>query len=221
MDENAIALIRERDVCVWDFPQLSSSTDAQEEFSKLPESGLLTHVLPRTSVAFPYDYSPDPEHRLGCGGLCDWYTGSRQPLMFDMWEKSPGTGYFEFTRFHVDTHHLQSSLEVTSTAPAQLTLRNADSRPSCAAYRACGDDTVVAWSDNENIFCHTGGLASHSGVNSVTTLLDIKDVGGREFSLCPISGRLCYVNPETCDVRVVDFFPPPLSSSKDSVMLTA
>lgn len=209
MDENTIALIREREIYVWDFPELSSTRDAQEEFRKFPESGLSTYIPPRAAVAFPYEYSPDPANRLGCGGLCDWYTGSRQPLMFDMWEKSPGTGYFEFTRVHVDTQHPP---KVTSTAPAQLTLRNADSRPSCTAYRACGDNTVVAWNDSDNILCHTGGLAPHSKVNLVTTLLDIKDVVSREFSLCPISGRLCYVDPETCDVRVVDFFPPPPSS---------
>lgn len=205
---------------MWDFPELSATGDAQEEFRKFPESGLSTHVLPRAVVAFPDEYNPAPNHRLGCGGLCDWYTGSHQPLMFDMWEKFPGAGHFEFTRFIVDTHHPQGCLRVTSTAPVQLTLRNPDSRPSCTAYRACGDDTVVAWSDHDNIFCHTGGLAPHSGTDLVTTLLDIKDIVSREFSLCPISGRLCYVDPETCDVRVLDFFPPPPSSPKGSVTPT-
>jgi len=209
MDENTIALIRESEVCVWDFPELSATRDAQEEFRKVPESGQSTYVPPRAVIDFPEEYSAVPAHIFGCGGLCDWYTGSRQPLMFDMWGKSTEAAYFEFTRLHVDLQDPQSCLKVTSAAPAQLTLRNANSRPSCASYRACGEDTVVAWSDDDNIFCHTGGLSSYSGVNSVTTLLSIKDVGSREFSLCPISGRLCYVDADTCEVRVVDFFPLP------------
>ncbi|KIM42307.1 hypothetical protein M413DRAFT_10483 [Hebeloma cylindrosporum] len=213
MDERTIALIREREVRVWDFPQLSASRDAQEEFKKTPESGLSNVVPPRFVVGFPDDYSQDPDYGLGCGGLCDWYTGSRQPLMFDMWEASAGAEYFEFTRFHLDTQHPQGRLQITSESPAQLTLQSSDSRPSCAAYRACGDDAVVAWSDNESIHCHTGGLSSHSRTNSINTLLDIKNVASREFSLCPISGRLCYVNPDTHDVRVVDFFPLPPSKA--------
>lgn len=116
----------------------------------------------------------------------------------------------KFTSFHVDSQHPQSNLKVISTAPAQHTSRNSYPRPLYAAYRACDDDTVVTLRDDVNIFCHTNGLSSSdSGVNSVTALLNIKNIASREFSLSPIAGRLCYVDRETCDVRVIDFFPPP------------
>jgi len=208
MNENTIALIREREVCVWDIPQLSARGDVQEEFTKLPESGSLNYISPNAVVHFPEEYNP--EHSLDCAGLCDWYTGSPQPLLFDILEKIPGTGYFDFSRFHLDLQRSRSRLELTSKAPEQLTLGNPDSQPCLAAYRVCGADAlVVAWSDFENIFCHTGGLSSDSPINTVTTLLNVKEVGSREFSLCPIAGRLCYVDPETSGVQVVDFFPSP------------
>lgn len=93
--DNTIALIQIDKVCMWDFPELSASGDAQEEFRKLPDSGLSTYVSPRAVVAFPEEHRPEPDDRVGYGGLSDWYTGSRQPLMFDMWKKSPEAGYFE------------------------------------------------------------------------------------------------------------------------------
>jgi len=208
MNKNTISLIREREICMWDCPQLSASGNIQEEFTKLPESGSLNFIPPRAVVPFPDEY--DPEHSLDCGGLCDWYTGSPQPLLFDMLEKIPGTAYFDFSRFHLDLQPSGSHLELTSKAPAQLSLRNPDSLPCFPAYRVCGADTfVVAWSNNENIFCHTGGLSSDSPINAITTLLNVKEVENRKLCLCPIAGRLCYVDPETSNVQVVDFFPSP------------
>jgi hypothetical protein len=101
MDEKAIALIGETSVTVWDFPRLSGN--AQGESLKPQPSA---PAIPRASFHFPPEAGPNQNCR--CSGLCDWYTGSPQPLMFDLQERTWTPLYFELFRFEVS---LQSPLQ--------------------------------------------------------------------------------------------------------------
>jgi hypothetical protein len=210
MDDKAIALIGETSVTVWNFPRLSGN--AQGESLKPQPSA---PAIPRASFHFPPEAGPNQNCR--CSGLCDWYTGSPQPLMFDLQERTWTPLYFELFRFEVS---LQSPLQAedqllfTPNSPIRLP-RTTPRPPYMLLYRNLGKNLVVGWSDGDNVFCHAGPMVSDS-LPVVTTLLNLRERGMRLLSFCPISGKLCYFDPATQELKVLHYFTSPRAGPTSS-----
>jgi hypothetical protein len=211
MDENAIVLIGETSVTIWDFPRLSGN--AQEESLK-PEPS--DPAIPRASLHIPAaDASPHQNCRGT--GLCDWYTGGPHPVMFDQLERTWSSLDFELFRFEVS---LQSQLQIedqllfTPNLPIRLP-RTTPRPPYMLRYRKLGKNLVVGWSDGENVFCHAGPMVSDS-LPVVTTLLNLREHDMRRVSFCPISGKMCYFDPATKEVKVLHYFTSPPAGSMAS-----
>jgi len=190
MTERFITLIHYGNLAIWDIPNLSQ--DAKSEALN-PEPQAAT--LPRSLL--PYSPSYSIPEGYSCHGLCDWYTGSLQPLWFDNISELPERSSYQVSRFDAgeaeDSLRLNLSFEFPHNGETFI-----------APYRVCGQHVVILWCNPYGIYCHTGS----SNVNKITTLCRPEDVHTTQTSFCPISGRLVYFTSRTQVIQVVDFLPP-------------
>ncbi|KAF8970145.1 hypothetical protein BDZ97DRAFT_127933 [Flammula alnicola] len=207
MTNEVMVLVAPSDLSLWDIPLLSLKAHSVETGTEPSEPS-----EPRLRLSYPEGFkSPS---RSECSGICDWYTGSPQPLWFDITAKELST--FNFTRFKIDIPdiHLPMVL-ITSISFFHIPYyRHTHWTP----YRVCGEDISFLWCNSTAIFLHTGGTSSLEAVNCKALLRKAEHIDQRQASFCPVSGRLCYISCATDEVKVnvVDYLSSPYDPSASS-----
>ncbi|KAF4616475.1 hypothetical protein D9613_008439 [Agrocybe pediades] len=194
MTEENITLIHQTHLAVWDIPNFLP--DAQTEAIK-DEPQVVTP--PRKLMSYPPSYT-HPESGYSCYGLCDWYTGSPQPLWFDHISVHRDESSDDDPTLHVSRFDTQES-GVHWTLSFGLPFHP---DTAIAPYRVSGQNIVIIWCTAAGIYCHTGA----PNVDRMTTLCLLKGVRITRTSFCPISGRLVYITSKADGIRVIDFLPP-------------
>ncbi|KAF8156985.1 hypothetical protein B0H34DRAFT_480094 [Crassisporium funariophilum] len=200
MTDRTIVLIDLEGLSIWDIPKMSP--DAQK-LALEPESSLIR--VARTTLIFPEKYRHDPDLE-SCSGICDWYTGSPQPLLFD---------FLREEAFHFTVHRFRVNLsDFERTVSAELVSQTSIERlelQSWEPYRVCGDKLVILSSTPTAIECHLQSSSTlGEQINRSLIVCDADEVGEREFSFCPVAGRLCWVSRDIMEIKIVDCLTSPL-----------
>ncbi|KDR72559.1 hypothetical protein GALMADRAFT_252689 [Galerina marginata CBS 339.88] len=201
MNNNHIALIGRHNISVWDFPKLSKG--AQMQATKAEPS---IPLAPQRILTFEENSIPVDD--FSCSGLCDWYTDSPQPLWFDIVDELGILGEsLKLTRFEADISD-STTFPLVPIRSFNLRVPTSDD-PYLGAYRVCGSNIVIPRSTSLEISCHLGASSRSANTRDHnTTLRLIQGVAWNHVSLCPVSGRLAYIAPESDDIEIIDFLPP-------------
>jgi len=193
---------------------LPEPTEVMTPLSRLPLAG-------RSQEPTPPHPSWDEDSDIQCLGLCDWYTGSQQPLWFDMVdmvESGQDHDSVSGRRLQVESYCVgmgsADAAESQKGADRSLSMhgvsllfepesiRNQNlSRYVPAPHRASNGGQVRLWSSYDAIYCHVAlpetrdsgerQLAS-SGVFCLTRT---PYRWWTHYGFCPFVGRLCYLLP--------------------------
>ena len=200
MTTDTIILIDEDDLSVWDVPKLKSNASAlsQDFEPDIP-------VKPRCTIRYPDGYSPPAA--FTCKGLCDWYTGSPQPLWYDLLHTSDEGYLHHFDRFEADISDLQNLNATIKRLPSfELPQVGYVVDSFIMPYRACGQNIVVAWRSRQGVHCHIGSSSSTCPRRGDVTLRLTKSAESSSISFCPVSGRLAYI--KATGIEVIDYLWP-------------
>ena len=140
-----------------------------------------------------------------CAGPCDWYSGTAQPLLYDLIHP-PDSDYIfpQLSRFEVV---LDGFGHAQLFDLATLEMPNA---PVFEPYRFSQGALTTWWYNGTHIQAH---ISSAKGLPLAGTVRDILlfavdvDMWGNISSFCPSSGRLVCLDHKQ-DVYVVDFLTP-------------
>jgi len=194
-------LIHADGLSIWNVPRLTTDGHDEDPDTKVP---LFFIPYPSESASTEYEGGSAAAH---FSGLCDWYTGSDQPLWFD----------YQHT-YHPET--LRSFLlETTSLVGLRLeppslggfsTIHLPETCFSEAlASRVAGGKQVRMFGTDTGLVCHSvqdiGGLAQDSFLK-----IDLFEDAEYSKTFCPFSGRFCYSTriflASSVTIRVLDFF---------------
>ena len=185
---------------MWDTPPLHSGAQAffTEPYSTEP-------VIPRLSINYIDFPNPDFLYELECTTPGDWYTGTAHSLWFDLCIKAQGVR-FAFHRFElqlIENDILSSTLRLIRKYYHPIPF---DSYSSL--YRICGDNALMWWPTESAIEC-TLGPTNEEDVDREDYRIALFNRMDIDPTVCPISGRLCYVCHDTNSIQIVDFLAPP------------
>ncbi|KAF8965089.1 hypothetical protein BDZ97DRAFT_813472 [Flammula alnicola] len=169
-----MVLVAPSDLSLWDIPPLSLKAHSVETGTEPSEPS-----QPRLRLSYPEGFkSPS---RSECSGICDWYTGSRQPLWFDITANELST--FNFTRFKIDVPDIHlPAVPITSISSFHIPYYR---HTYWTPYRVCGEDISFLWCNSTAIFLHTGGTSSLEATNCKALLRKAEHVDQRQASFCP------------------------------------
>jgi hypothetical protein len=162
---------------------------------------------PRTRILYPTDFG-SPDH---CAGLCDWYTGSSQPLWFDFFSDGPSESQV-FHRFKINIDDLDlPTIPLRSEGSFSIL-----QRPSMtiSPYRICGNDvSIFTWGINGAVLHAGSSLPDDIHRTFFLSHGQMTGTERRQISFCPISGRLCFISRR--DIRIIYYSTSPLESFSD------
>lgn len=212
MNASFVVLIHYHNCTVWRIPEPSQWVD--------PHSWLdhATNHISEPLRSLPYEHEPLPLTIVDCYGLCDWYTGSPQPLWFDIQKSDVGTVDPTSHRFIADIDDPSpDNFSIKPRRSVQIPRRcvNEFMEP----YRVCGNHLVAPWRTSESYHCHSQDVRT-TAVDKEERLDKVVDLfhkdwwherywsGWPTYSLCPIAGRLVVARGRSNNVRVIDLFSP-------------
>jgi hypothetical protein len=204
-----VVLIGRKGITLWDIPPLRPN--AQASFTEPCST-----VLPRLSINYSDFQNPGFLRELECTGTCDWYTGSIHSLWFDLYVKAQGARLSPFNRYEIQLAYddpSSSTLRPTRKHYVPIPLESPHS-----PYRVCGDKAFMWWSTQSAIECTVGPTTEEDVDHEdyrITLSLAVNS-GRRQATVCPISGRLCYVCHNTDSIKIVDFLAPPPTSPSNA-----
>lgn len=202
-----MTLIHDDGLSLWGIPRLTADGHIEAPDTKDPPS----------FIAYPSGSGPPEYDDIALShysGLCDWYTGSQQPLWFDYQHaRHLDTVHPFLLQMHFSTllHKNTLSLDTLSTFPlAKFCYSNA--LPS----RVVGGQQVRMFDAGVGLSCHS--VQQIDGI-AQDVFLEIPLIEGNRRipedskSFCPFSGRVCYY-PHTfsrslMEIHVVDLFTLP------------
>ncbi|KAF8899792.1 hypothetical protein CPB84DRAFT_1779995 [Gymnopilus junonius] len=200
MTKETIVLIDEHNLSVWDVPKLVKDATARSAGEPTVQPS-----KPRCTLNYTNGYRPFTGYI--CKGLCDWYTGSPQPLWYDLLNTSNGYSY-HFDRFEADVSDLQS-LDIPIKSLPSFQLPNTGIYGAfILPYRACGQSIIVPWGNTRGMRCHIGSTTPGDTRDHNVTLRLVDRISPRCVSFCPVSGRLVYISPFEDQIEVVDYLWP-------------
>lgn len=196
-------MIGRKCISLWDIPPLHPN--AQAFFSGASVSSAIC-VLPRLSINYSDFQNPDFFREFECTGPCDWYTGIVHSLWFDLCVK---TQLSSFNRYEL--HIAYDDPSSSTLRPTRKYYLPIPLESSYSPYRICGDRAFMWWSTQNTIECTIGPTTEENTEQEDyrISLLDSTNSGFRQATVCPISGRLCYVCNDTNSIKIVDFLVPP------------
>jgi len=197
-----ICLVHEHDLSFWDIPSLSTNAT---KLSSEPEPS--DESIARINIPFP-DGQTLP-NTSSWTGLCDWYTGSPQPLWLDIFDYDDQNLTIAFKRYLVSSEE-KASTSIRLVTEFQLVPDRDAFVYYVLPYRVNGANIVFLWVDQTHIYFHTDSLLPSGEHTFNDTLYSVPGFSGskRTVSLCPISGRLCYISKEDGHIKVIDFVEP-------------
>lgn len=209
---NIIIFVGRKGISLWDIPSLHSNAQAffAEPYSTVP-------LLPRLSINYSDFQNPDFFRELECTTPCDWYTGTVHSLWFDLCVKAQGARLSPFNRYELQLAH--DDPPSVSLRPIRKYYLPIPFDSYCSPYRICGDKAFMWWWSTESAIECTLGPTSGEDPDCEDyriTLFNTMDVGHRQATVCPISGRLCYVSHNTNSIEIVDFLTPPPPSPNNN-----
>jgi len=160
---------------------------------------------PDFEIPYPRPVFKDGELH-DCAGPCDWYSGTKQPLLYDLIHPRPDDEYTpsQLTRFEVtlDTSGHADLLALETLDIPDETLFE--------PHRFSQGTLTTWWYDGGHI---RGQITSSKEFPMAETVADVclfevdMDVYLNLSSFCPSSGRLVFLDFEQ-DVHIVDFLTP-------------
>ena len=201
--DDLVILVGISNVSVWRIPPMQ--TDAQ---ACATENNPIV-IQPIANLPYPH---PNPPGPFFCQTLCDWYTGSHQAICFDVANGIPFTAHHTtiFERYEIifsKDENGEQEFRLESVLKYSVSNDPESPRPNIyAPYRFCGGKVVIWWSTPNAIVCHLGPLReTHDGSETkVVRLTNSFNVGWRQSSLCPASGRLAFITEDDI-IIVVDY----------------
>ncbi|CAA7268423.1 unnamed protein product [Cyclocybe aegerita] len=188
-------------VAVWDIPVLSPDAAT---FAKAPEPEPSHDHDPLRCIYLPQEYG-----LWWCNGLSDWYTGSQQPLWFDVVLPSVlPSSHPTFQRFEVTSSHTKESPQ----ALVHLSTFSIGSYQYVLPCRVSGSDLSFVWLDSTHVRWQVGpSLRDKTGYSVSLLNLAIDSDDFLNVSFCPIAGRLCYASSagNARYIHVIDYLSPP------------
>jgi hypothetical protein len=154
---------------------------------------------PRTRIAYPVGF--ESLDRAECAGLCEWYSGSSQPLWFDFIEG----GRFVFHRFQINIDDLDLPT-IPLSSEYSFRIRQHSSM-STNPYRVCGDDVSILTFGVDGIAIHAGSSSPDDSHDVFFLSRGPTGCKHRQISFCPISGRLCCIDRRK--IKITDYLPSP------------
>ncbi|KAF8799695.1 hypothetical protein BYT27DRAFT_7119639 [Phlegmacium glaucopus] len=206
-----VVLIGRKGISMWDIPPLHPNAQA---FFAEPYSTM--SVLPRLSIIYSDFQNPDFFREFECTGTCDWYAGTVHSLWFDLLVKAQGARLSPFNRYEIQFAH--DDPPSSTLRPTRKYYLPIPFESSYSPYRVCGDKTFMWWSTDSAIECSIGPTSGEDADHEDyrISLLEAMDGGRRQATVCPVSGRLCYVCHDTNSIKIVDFLAPPSTSFNDA-----
>lgn len=196
VSEDDLILLCHSQISIWKVPALSNQ---KPHFSGDPP-------LFSPYLEIPYLVPIFDVHDMhDCAGPCDWYSGTAQPLLYDLIHP-PDSDYIfpQLSRFEVV---LDGFGHAQLFDLATLEMPNA---PVFEPYRFSQGALTTWWYNGTHIQAH---ISSAKGLPLAGTVRDILlfavdvDMWGNISSFCPSSGRLVCLDHKQ-DVYVVDFLTP-------------
>jgi len=197
---------------LWDIPPLHPN--AQSFFAE-PYSNVA--VLPRLSIIYSDFQNPDFFREFECMGTCDWYTGTVHSLWFDLSVKAQGARLSPFNRYEIQLAY--DDPPSSTLRPTRKYYLPIPFESSHWPYRVCGDKAFMWWSTDSAIECTVGPTSGEDDDREEDykiSLLETMNAGRRLATVCPITGRLCYVCHDTNSIKIVDFLAPPSTSPNNA-----
>lgn len=206
MNHDFIVLLHDDNCTVWRVPELSGDvrTISQSTFHGQPEGQKPIQIL-----EYGGGFSSLPD-QFCCNGLNDWYTGSPQPLWFDIVNHARfegGDSILEFSRYEVTYDGISPHcLSMKSISTFKI---DSPQGRTLTPYRVCEENMVVPWISSRGIHCHTGytkqtGQMQLSRVNNLCVTEEL--MNQYVVSVCPVAGRLVYFSPLDLNIKIIDLF---------------
>jgi len=193
VSEDTLILLRRSHISIWKITALSNQ---KPRFSGDPPLFSPDFEIPHLLTIFDVDDMRD------CAGPCDWYSGTAQPLLYDLIHPPDNDNIFsELSRFEVVLDGFGHA-ELLSLATMKV-----PNDPLLEPYRF---SQGTWWYDGTHIQAH---ISSSKGLPIAETVGDILlfavdlDWSINISSFCPSSGRLVCLDNEQA-VHVVDFLTP-------------
>ncbi|KIM37049.1 hypothetical protein M413DRAFT_448764 [Hebeloma cylindrosporum] len=194
--EDALILLCRSRISIWKPPALSNQ---KPRFSGEPPL-----FSPYTEIPYPLPPFQDDDFH-DCAGPCDWYSGTAQPLLYDLIiPQDDDIGSAKLTRFEVILDG-SGNAELRSLATLGIT-----DDMIYEPYRISQGTLTAWWHDGAHI---RGRVSSTRGTPMAHTVEDIilfnavMDISFNSSSFCPSSGRLVCLDHEG-NVQVIDFLTP-------------
>ena len=138
-----------------------------------------------------------------CGRLCDWYW-NMQEVILDICSQTNKSGPYTISRCKLSSQFWSS----TSTCPRLLkraVVGDLDIPDPALTYRFC-EDSLIACSTSlsTDLYLTISGEEPESFVH-IGMHLEHPMNCVKEYSLCPLSGRICYVT-DADELEIADLF---------------
>jgi len=204
-----MSLVHADGVSLWDIPCLTTDGYAEEPDTKEP---LLVVAYPPDSEPSENVEDPDESH---FSGLCDWYTGSRQPLCLDYQHlHRPEKVYSFLLEVGFSTRLQQHTLSLNSFP--ETTLPEICFSTEALPSRVVGGRQVRLFETDYGVACQS--VQEIDGFTEDVSLeLDLvqksSELSAEIQTFCPFSGRACFYpmpSQSSVEVHVLDFFTLPM-----------
>ncbi|KAF8802299.1 hypothetical protein BYT27DRAFT_7197407 [Phlegmacium glaucopus] len=202
--KTALVILHEGGILIWAIPPLSQPADFDRD--NIPR------LQPLIRLKFPDGLARHPEPPIW-RRMSRWYSGSSQPLYFDMVHER----HLELQRFKIIIKPDLSDATLHFIDTLQLTPRDSERLATPSTSNICEDTMVSFWDTSDDCGIYTGSIlshptntVSHRDPYAVSILLPV-DGRGHSHSLCPASGRFVHLDYDDHDdistIVVVDFLP--------------
>ena len=196
-------------IFLWDIPPLHSNAQAFFTEPYADEA----HVPCRCIIKYSDFQLPKLPHELECTTPCEWYTGTINSFWFDVCVKAQGARTFH--RFELQLNH--DDLFSSTLRPIRKYYYPVPFDSRVPPYRISGGKAFIWWQTENIIKCTLGPMNEEDadGEDCRINLLNMIDFSD-EVTICPISGRLCYVCHFWNTIKIIDFLAPPCTSPNNT-----
>ncbi|KAF8802291.1 hypothetical protein BYT27DRAFT_7173508 [Phlegmacium glaucopus] len=199
---STLTLIRTYGVSVWKIPPL------------LPESSLSTSTNPSIMApAFELKYPDGQVYHHFLQAPCDWYSGSPQPLYYDLIENQDrDDDPLKISRFEVVINSQTSGATLNLLRTFEITWD--DGTQFSEVTRICQDQNVTICIDDDHtgfIGSHVSDIYDHQQLPLLVTPLffhPLRNLGTlNNVSFCPVAGRVvcCETDDWLSGITILDY----------------
>lgn len=190
VSEDSLILLCRSQISIW---KVTALLNQKPRFSGDPPS-----FSPNLEIPYPLPiFDVDDVH--DCTGPCDWYSGTAQPLLYDLIH--PQDSVPQLSRFEVVFDEFGHA-ELLSLATLEM-----PNDPIFEPYRFSQGTLTTWWHDGTHIRAY---ISSSKGLPMAKTVLLFEvdvDWDINISSFCPSSGRLVCLDHEQT-IHVIDFLTP-------------